>query len=133
LHAILPALATCLALLHYAIVTFNAARARGKYKVEAPATTGNPAFERAYRVQMNTLEQIVFFLPALWLFSYFSSPSWGGVLGLVWVGGRAYYAWSYYRDPASRGPGFMIATTASIILFVGGFVGVMVALGRTGL
>jgi len=52
-------------------VAWNVGRARGKYKVKAPATTGDPAFERAFRVQMNTLESAVAFLPVLWLFAAF--------------------------------------------------------------
>jgi hypothetical protein len=44
-----------LALLLYMIIGLNVGEARIKYKVRAPATTGDEHFERAYRVQMNTL------------------------------------------------------------------------------
>jgi len=73
----------------------------------APAVTGAPEFERAFRIQQNTLEQLIWFLPSLWLFAFYVSPTWGGILGLVWVGGRIHYALSYYRDPEARGPGFI--------------------------
>lgn len=122
---ILPALATALALLLYVVLGFNVGRARGRYNVAAPATSGHPAFERIYRVQQNTLEQIVFFLPALWLFSLFVSPVWGGGLGFVWILGRVYYAWSYYRDPAKRGPGFAVGLASGLILLIGAIVGML--------
>jgi hypothetical protein len=133
MRPVLPALATLLALIHYLVVIFNVGRARLRYGIEAPATSGPPAFERAYRVQMNTLEQLVAFVPALWLFTWFVSPTGAGVLGLVWVAGRAWYAWSYYRDPGSRGAGFMVAMTATMVLVAGSLVGIVLALGRTGL
>jgi hypothetical protein len=41
-----------------------AARARGRYGIRAPATTGHPQFDVAYRIQMNTLENTVVFLPS---------------------------------------------------------------------
>ena len=87
---ILPALATGLALLLYVVLGLNVARARGRYKVPAPATAGDPAFERVYRVHQNTLEQLVVFLPSLWLFSTFVSPLWGGAIGLLWVLARIF-------------------------------------------
>ena len=128
-----PAFATCLALLLYALVFFYAARMRAKHAIVAPATTGAPEFERAYRVQMNTLEQLALFLPSLWLFAFLVSPSWAGVLGLAWVIARALYAWSYVRDPATRGPAFIGAMVVSIVLLAGALVGSVVAMSRTGL
>src|SRR5947209_2839590 len=105
---ILPALVTGLALVLYTVLGFNVGRARGRYNVSAPATQGDPGFERVYRVHQNTLEQLVLFLPALWLFSLFVSPLWGGGIGLIWILGRILYAWGYYRDASQRGPGFLI-------------------------
>src|SRR5690625_7314259 len=61
-------------------------RARMKYGIKAPAVTGHPGFERAYRVQMNTLEQTVLFLPVLWLAAAYGHPAWAGLLGQI---GRA--------------------------------------------
>jgi len=129
----LPAFASCLALILYALVGFQVARMRGKHRIMAPATTGAPEFERAYRVQMNTLEQLALFLPSLWLFAFLVSPFWAGVLGLVWVAARAFYAWSYVRDPATRGPGFVVAMVTTLVLLIGALVGSIVAMSRTGL
>ena len=117
-----PALVTVLALLLYVGVFVAAGRARGRYGVQAPAVTGAPEFERAFRVQQNTLEQLIWFLPALWLFAAYVSALW---VGLVWIAGRIYYAVSYYRDPASREPGFVIGFASSGVLLIGALVGIL--------
>jgi uncharacterized MAPEG superfamily protein len=125
---VLPSLVTALALLLYAIITINTALMRGRHGVKAPATSGHPAFERAFRVQQNTLEQLVLFLPALWLYSVYVSDRAASVIGAVWILGRVFYAWSYYRDPAKRGPGYVISTAASGVLLVGALIGIVLAL-----
>jgi len=122
---ILPSLVTGLALLLNLMLVINVSRARGRYKVQAPATSGDPGFERVFRVQQNTLEQFVIFLPALWLFSYFVSPVWGSGIGALWILARIFYAWSYYRDAAARGPGFGISAICTVVLLVGSFVGML--------
>ena len=120
---------TILALLVYFIIIINVGRARVKYKVAPPATTGDPNFERVLRVQQNTLEQLVFFLPLLWLFSYYISDLWGSILGTVWVLGRIIYAWGYYQAAEKRAIGFAIGSLSSMILFVG----TLIALAYSGL
>ena len=119
---------TLLALLLYLGLIGNAGRARSKYGVKAPAVTGNEHFERAYRVQMNTLEQMALFLPALWLCAAYVSERGAAVGGLVWVAGRVVYALAYTKDPASRGPGAMITLLASAGLWLGALYGVARAL-----
>jgi glutathione S-transferase len=121
----LPAIVTLLALLLFVYSFLAVGMARKKYGVAAPATTGHAAFEVVYRVQMNTLEQLVLFLPALWLFSNYVSPLWAGLLGLVWLVGRVVYSVSYIKDPKSRGPGFMISFIAVLLLIFGTAVGVV--------
>ncbi len=125
---VFPALVIVLALLVYLGTFFAAGRARHRYAVKAPAVTGPPEFERALRVQQNTLEQLILFIPSLWLFSSFVSPRWGGIVGLVWVAGRVYYAVSYLRDPETRGPGFLIGGVSVMILLIGALVGIVIAL-----
>jgi uncharacterized membrane protein YecN with MAPEG domain len=124
----LSALVTGLALLLYLVVSAAVSAARGRLKVPAPATTGNAVFERIYRVQQNTLEQLVFFLPSLWLFALFASDRVGAAIGLVWLIGRILYAVGYYRDAARRGAGFIIAMVAAVALLLGGLGGVLRAL-----
>lgn len=108
-----------LALIEYLVIAVQTGRARLTYNVQAPATTGHPMFERWYRVQHNTIEQLVVFLPALFLFANYGSPRLAGWLGLAFIVGRIIYARSYLADPAARGPGFMIGFVATAILVVG--------------
>jgi glutathione S-transferase len=119
---------TLLALIVYFALTVNVGRARGRYGIKAPAVTGNENFERAYRIQMNTLEQLVFFLPALWLYAVLVSDAGAAVGGLIWVIGRIIYALAYTRDPATRGRGVMITMLAQVGLFLGAAYGVVRAL-----
>ncbi|MGR3278441.1 MAPEG family protein [Acaryochloris sp. 'Moss Beach'] len=123
-----PALVSLLALLLYFVVTINVGRARAKYGIPAPQMSGNPDFERVLRVQQNMLEQLIFFLPALWIFCFYLNPLWGSGLGMLWVGGRALYAWGYYQAAEKRGPGFAIASLSSLVLVLAGLVGVVLAL-----
>jgi uncharacterized membrane protein YecN with MAPEG domain len=103
----------------------NVGMARGKHKIVAPATTGHPEFERMLRIQQNMVEQLVFFIPAVWIFSLTVSVLIGAGLGLAFVVGRVLYSASYAKDPAKRGPGFMIAGFPTIILLFGGLIGVI--------
>jgi glutathione S-transferase len=121
----LPALTTLVALLLYFVIVANVGRARMKYKIEAPAVTGHPDFERIYRVQVNTVEQLIGFLPALWLFAHYVSPSWASVLGTVWIVGRAFYAIGYYRAAEKRSVGFGIGMFAFVALWLGAAWGVV--------
>jgi glutathione S-transferase len=123
-----PALVTGLALLLYLGCVAGAGRMRHRHGIKAPAVTGAPEFERAFRVQQNTLEQLVWFMPSLWLFALYVSPTWAGVMGLVWIAGRAYYALSYYRDLETRGPGFLIGSASAVVLLAGGLIGIVARL-----
>ncbi|WP_013322875.1 MAPEG family protein [Gloeothece verrucosa] len=123
-----PSLVTALSLLVYLVLTINVGRARGKYKISPPATTGDPNFERVLRVQQNTLEQLIFFLPLLWLFSFYVSPLWGAAIGAVWLVGRILYAWGYYQAAEKRALGFAISSLSSMVLLAGAIVGIIIEL-----
>lgn len=114
----LPELVALLTVLLLLVVSLLTGRARGKYGIKAPAITGHPMFERAYRIQMNTLEYAVVFLPALWLAARWGNPTWAGILGLVWLAGRVWYVVAYQRDPASRSKPFGLAMLALLLLIV---------------
>ena len=120
-----PALVTGLALLVYLWTMIACMRARGRTGVKAPSVTGNAEFERYFRIQQNTIEQLVLFLPGLWLFSLELSQFWAGIIGLVFVAGRILYGVSYARDPAARGPRFTIGLIATLLLLLGGLAGVL--------
>lgn len=111
-HLIWPALATLATLTLLFATTAVVGRARGRYGIKAPATSGHEMFDRAFRVQMNTLENVVLFLPALWLAATFFNSAVASVLAGVWLVGRVWYAAAYLKDPAKRGSGFLIAFLA---------------------
>ncbi len=125
----LPALMTLLATLWYVVTGVQVGRARTKYKVEAPATTGDPAFERAYRVQMNELEQLVAFLPAMWIYAWFGNPRYAAIACGVWIAGRVIYALGYWADANKRHLGFAISTFAFAITWVAALISVVRWLG----
>ncbi len=117
---------TAAALCTYQALVFNVGKARDKYNVAAPATVGNIAFERVYRVQMNTLEQMAFFLPALWIFAMNVNDEAAAALGALWIAGRIIYARAYYVDASKRHKGFLISAFSAIILLLGGIIGALV-------
>jgi uncharacterized membrane protein YecN with MAPEG domain len=116
-----------LALIEYYVITLQCGRARGRLGVPAPATTGHPEFERYLRVQYNTIEQLVIFLPALFGFGYSVNAEGAAALGLAFVVGRALYARGYVQDPAKRGPGFGLTLLANTVLLLGATLGALVA------
>ncbi|MFP6664716.1 MAG: MAPEG family protein [Deltaproteobacteria bacterium] len=121
------AIVTVLALLEYFAFSLQVGKARGEYKIDAPATTGHPIFERTLRVQQNTLEQLVLFLPGLWLFATYVNAEIAAVLGLVFIVGRALYARAYVAEPGSRTIGFVLGLAAEGILLIGALVGAILS------
>ena len=119
----IPALISVAALALYQGTALAVGRARFQHKVMPPATSGPPEFERVLRVQQNTLEQLVFFLPAFGLASLMSQASAAAVLGILWVAGRLAYAVGYIQAPEKRGPGFGISFLSSVALLVMAVVG----------
>ncbi len=118
---------TMLALLEYVAFQMLVGRARGRYGVPAPATTGNEVFERYYRVQQNTIEQLVVFLPSLWLFGLFLNPVVAAIIGLFFILGRILYLRGYVADPGKRGVGFLIGFVATSVLALGGLGAALIA------
>jgi uncharacterized MAPEG superfamily protein len=126
----LTAIVTALALIEYLILGVRVGQARGQFSVEAPATTGHPVFERHFRVHQNTLEQLIVFVPALWLFAYYVSNGMAAVLGLVFIVARALYARGYVADPKQRETGALLTAITSAVLLLGGLIGAAVHLFR---
>jgi hypothetical protein len=114
---------TALAVLQFIVFGYRVGAARGRYKVAAPAVAGHEVFERVFRVQQNTLEQLIAFLPSLYVFSHYWGPYWGAALGVVYLIGRELYAYTYVRDPAKREVGFVLTALPVMILLVGGLIG----------
>ncbi len=118
-------LVALLALVQYLMFGALVGSARGKYGVQAPATTGNAVFERYYRVQMNTLELMVVLLPAMWIAAAYWEPRWIAAAGAVYLIGRLVYLRSYTRDPGSRALGFMLSVAPISVLLVAALIGVV--------
>ncbi len=122
------AIVLALVLLQYTFFALQVGLARGKYNVNAPAVTGHDTFERYYRVQQNTLEQLVVFIPGLFLFASYIHALTAAGLGLVFFIGRIIYFKAYIGDPKSRGLGFMLTFIPSMVLVIGGLVGAVLKL-----
>ena len=112
-----------LAIVQFIVFSMLVGAARGKYKIAAPAMTGNEHFERAVRVQMNTLEQLVCFVPALLIAAVYWPPIYVAAAGVVYLVGRILYRQAYVNDPAKRGLGFMLTLFPTILLVLAGLVG----------
>ena len=119
------ALVTLLAVAFYFFLATRVAVAHGKFGVQLPATSGNPDFERIYRVHVNTLEWMPTFLVPLWLCAIYVNDIAAAVLGLVWIGGRVLYYTGYREAAEKRLPGFFIQSTACALLFVGALAGII--------
>jgi len=105
---------------------FEVGRQRTKHDVPAPGMSGHDDFMRAFRVHQNTVEQLVIFLPGLWLFGYYVSPMIGAGLGIVFLIGRFLYRSGYMKSPRNRGLGFAITAISMMALVLGGLVGAIV-------
>lgn len=117
-------LVAVLAVLQFLFFGVMVGSARAKFGVNAPAITGHPMFERAYRVQMNTLELMVAFLPALYMAGHYWSPQWVAGAGAIYLVGRLVYRRAYLRDPATRGLGFGLSVTPVLGMLLASLIGI---------
>lgn len=120
---------TFLALAQYVLFGVQVGGMRGKHGIKAPAQTGHEEFERMNRVHLNTLEQLVVFIPALWMQAYFANPLYGAIVGMVYVVGRFVYRVEYLRDPDSRGTGFTLSIVPTIALLIWALVAAIMNMG----
>jgi glutathione S-transferase len=119
---------TALALVQFVFFGIRVGQMRMKHGVTAPDTIGDPEFMRMFRVHQNTMEQLVVFLPLLWMFTQYWNPAWGASLGLIFVASRQIYFLGYVKEPKARGKGFGLGFTVLILLLVGTVVGAVMAM-----
>jgi uncharacterized MAPEG superfamily protein len=113
------AVVIALALVQYVVFAMLVGWARGKYGVKAPAVTGHETFDLYFRVHQNTLELLVVFVPAIWLFGIYVDPTWAALLGLVYLVARVLYLRGYVADPAKREVGFALSVLPVFVLLAG--------------
>ncbi|HYA34411.1 MAG TPA: MAPEG family protein [Candidatus Binataceae bacterium] len=118
--------AIILALIEYSAFSMQVGRMRVKHGIQAPAVSGHPEFERWFRVQQNTLESLIVFIPALVIFGFYVHSKIALVLALGWIVARALYARGYVEDPAKRSTGAALTFAINVILLLGGLIGVFV-------
>lgn len=109
----------CLLLIQYFVFGALVGKARGTYSVPAPATTGDPIFERYVRVHGNTMEQLILFLPSMFMFAYLANPLYAAGAGVVFFIGRILYFMGYVADPSTRGKGFLVGFIATVFVLFG--------------
>lgn len=122
-----------LALFQYVFFATRVGRARGTYGVPAPATTGNPIFERYYRVQTNTLELLILLIPSVWIASAYWNTLFIAAMLAIYIVGRHLYYIAYIEDPKKRSMGFALSIIPILLLLASGLVGAAWALIRTGI
>ncbi|MBJ21068.1 MAG: MAPEG family protein [bacterium] len=124
----LPAIVTLIALLEYNVFGFRVGSGRAAHNVEAPYTNGNEEWQRLNRVHQNTLEQLIVFIPALWIFCQYWSPTVGAGIGAIFIIARPIYAAAYVKSPPSRTIGFASGYLATVVLVLGGLAGAIMNL-----
>jgi len=121
------AIVTSAVLVQYMVFAYDVSAARVKHGVAAPSTSGHPAFERVFRVHQNTLEQLIIFIPALWMFAIYVHPLAGAAIGLLFPVGREIYKRSYVEDPSRRTAGAAIGGASTVVLLIGAAIGALIS------
>lgn len=116
------AIVTVLILLQLFAFAFLVGRQRAKHGIKAPAIAGHPEFERAFRAHQNTVEQLVIFLPGMWIYATFGNPLIAAGAGVVFIVGRQIFRTAYVADPAKRSTGFAIGMLATAFVVIGGLI-----------
>ncbi|PCJ72099.1 MAG: MAPEG domain-containing protein [Rhodobiaceae bacterium] len=115
----LTGIVTIVSLLIYVWMAMQIGKARGQHSVPAPSTDGPEDFLRVLRVHGNTMEGLILFIPALWLFALTIGDIWAALVGVAYPIGRLIYARGYYAAADKRSTGFLIGFVSTIILLLG--------------
>jgi glutathione S-transferase len=121
-----PFIIILLAMVQYLLFGLRVGIARPKFGIEPPKVSGNETWERYNRVHLNTLEQLVVFVPAMLTFSYYVSSKWAVLPGVLYLIARQTYSYLYIKNPKGRGfpPTFFI----NMILVIGSLIGIIVSI-----
>jgi len=119
------ALIVLLAIVQYVWFTIQTGANRNKLGVKAPSVVGNKEWESLFRIQQNTLEQLIIFIPALFIFAYYLSAKWALIPGGIFIIGRQLYAIAYRKDPSKRVLGMTLTLLANVVLVLGGLFAVL--------
>jgi hypothetical protein len=76
----------------------------------------------------NTLENLIIFIPTVWIFATYFSELWAAILGFLFVVGRAIYAVGYLKAAEKRSIGAGITGIVEMALVVGCLIGLARAL-----
>tara|TARA_R110002096_G_scaffold416576_3_gene619623 strand:- start:64862 stop:65245 length:384 start_codon:yes stop_codon:yes gene_type:complete len=118
----LVSLVILVALLQYIYFSILVGKARATYGIDAPACSGNEAFERQLRVQMNTLELLVALIPSMLIFATNVRADVAAYAGIIYIIGRFIYLKSYVADPKKRSIGFTLSMLPILVLVLWGIV-----------
>ena len=119
----LVAIVTGLSILQAFYFSVCVGQARVAHGINAPLTSGNDEFERAFRVHANTIEQLVIFLPGIWMFGYYVDWRISAGIGVLFIIGRFIYRSAYIGDPKGRTLGFATGALSMMVLVLGGLIG----------
>jgi glutathione S-transferase len=120
----LVATLSLLQFLTFGALTGNARKTSG---LKAPAMTGHDGFERMYRVQMNTLEVLIAFLPSLFIAAKYWPPAIVSLIGAVYLIGRMLYWRAYINPKSSRTLGFFLSLIPTLVLCLMALTGIILS------
>ncbi|MBX3508796.1 MAG: MAPEG family protein [Parvibaculum sp.] len=118
----LTGLVTIITLIVYFWMAFKVGKARAAFGIPAPRMDGPDDFLRVLRVQGNTAENLLLFLPAIWLFALTVGDIWAAGIGIFYPVGRVLYARGYYAEALKRSTGFTVGLAATMILLLGALI-----------
>ncbi len=108
---------------HYMWLQTAVSRLRVAKSIEAPAVTGDPEFERAFRAQANSLEMLAVFLPCYMILILLTGLLGNEVflwitvaLGFLYLVGRVLYVRTYMMDATKRGVGAVMSFMVNALM-----------------
>lgn len=116
-----------IAVLQFLIFAILVGKARYRFGVKAPAVTGNENFERYYRAQMNTLENLIVFIPSILIASTYWAPYLMAFFGFIFLLGRTLYFIAYVNGKKRTVP-FLMGMIPNFIFVILGILGTLRAI-----